>query len=112
MDYLVRLRLGKAHTVAHHVHQVNGVTGALCSTSPKPAEGDESLSGRWEVLYALPKGVRICQVCAKMKQRLDNPLPPKVEKELEMLARWDPRAAERQREKMIATYRSKLRSRR
>jgi hypothetical protein len=107
MEYLVRYRGGKPHQVVHHVHTVNGVTGALCSPAAKPAEGDETLSGHWELLENLPPKVRICLICQKLKQKLDNPIPGRVERELEKLALWDKRAADLQRQKMLDTYRRK-----
>jgi hypothetical protein len=99
------LRGGKPHQVVHHVHTVNGVTGALCSPAAKPAEGDETLSGYWELLENLPPKVRICLICQKLKQKLDNPIPERVERELEKLALWDARAADLQRQKMLDYYR-------
>lgn len=105
MEYLVRLRRGKLHPIVHHVHTVKGVTGALCSPTPKPAVGDESLNGRWELLENLPPKVRLCRICQKVKQKLDNPIPERVEQELLKLAQWDNRAADLQREKMLAYYR-------
>lgn len=105
MEYLVRLRRGKTHSIVHHVHTVNGITGALCSPTPKPAAGDESLNGKWELLENLPPKARLCRVCQKLKQKLDNPLPERVEQELEKLARWDKRAADLQREKLLIYYR-------
>ena len=69
--------------MVHHVHTVNGVTGALCSPAAKPAAGDETLSGHWELLENLPPKVRICLICQKLKQKLDNPIPERVERELE-----------------------------
>ncbi|MBE2225184.1 MAG: hypothetical protein IAF02_26840 [Anaerolineae bacterium] len=107
MDYLVRIRLSKPHTIAHYVHELDGVVGALCSQQPKPAVGDHTQGGEWELVSALPEGVRICLVCQKRKEKIDNPLPARMEKELERLALWDPRAAARQREKMLAHYRKK-----
>ncbi|MAT98683.1 MAG: hypothetical protein CL608_16190 [Anaerolineaceae bacterium] len=108
MEYLVRLRRGKVHLIVHHVHTVNGVTGALCSPTPKPSEGDKTLNGRWELLENLPPKVRICRVCQRLKQKLDNPIPERVERELEKLALWDKRAAALQRQKMLVTYRRQL----
>lgn len=105
MDYLVRFRQGNLHNVAHYVHQKQGVTGALCSRKPKPAVGDQTQNGQWELVTALPTGVKVCLVCQKRKEKLDNPLPARVERDLEKLARWDARAAEFQREKMLAHYR-------
>lgn len=105
MDYLVRFRQGNLHNVAHYVHQKQGVTGALCSQVPKPAVGDQTQSGQWELISALPPGVKICLVCQKRKQKLANPLPARVERDLEKLARWDVRAAAFQREKLLAHYR-------
>lgn len=107
MEYLVRFRRGKAHQVVHYVHRVKGVTGARCSPTASPAEGDETLNGRWEVLENLPPKARLCLTCQKIKQKLDNPLPERVERELEKLALWDKRAAELQRQKMLAVYRRK-----
>ena len=111
MAYLIRFYQGQPHRVAHYVHEVNGVVGALCSRKPKPAVGDQPRSGRWEMVSALPPGVGVCLICQKRKQKLDNPLPARVERELELLARWDVRAADLQREKMLATYRQKQSSR-
>ncbi len=91
--------------MAHWVHKVKGVEGALCSQTPKPAVGDRSRSGEWQLVETLPPQVRVCRVCERIKQKLDNPLPARVERELEMLARWDTRAAAFQREKMLAFYR-------
>ena len=108
MDYLVRIRSGKPHTIAHLVHEIEGVAGALCSQKPKPAVGDRTQGGEWELVSALPKGVRICVVCKKRKEKIDNPIPARVERDLERLALWDPRAAEIQREKMLAHYRKLL----
>jgi hypothetical protein len=105
MTFLIRIYQGKLHHVAHRMHTVNGVEGALCSQTPKPAVGDRSRSGLWEAVETLPPDVRVCRVCERIKQRLDNPLPARVERELEMMARWDPRAAAFQREKMLAFYR-------
>ena len=107
MDYLIRIRLSQPHIIAHFVHEVNGVMGALCSKKPKPAVGDKTQSGEWELVSALPRGVRVCLVCQKRKEKIDNPIPARVEKELARLALWDPRAAEIQREKMLAHYRKK-----
>ena len=111
MGYLVRFRLGKPHIVAHHVHKIAGIEGAFCSNTPAPAVGDQSQSGNWELVETLPPQVRICRICAKIKHKLDNPLPPRVESELEKLALWDPRAAAIQREKMLAFYRSTIKGR-
>jgi hypothetical protein len=105
MEYLIRLRRGNVHPIVHHVHKINGVTGALCSPTPTPAEGDETLNGRWELLENLPPKVRICRVCQRLKQKLDNPIPERVERELEKLALWDARAANLQRQKMLDYYR-------
>lgn len=113
MSYLVRFYQGQPHRVAHRVHQVNGVEGALCSQTPRPATGDQTRSGEWELVETLPPGVRLCRVCQKIQHKLDNPLPLRVENELERLAFWDPRAAALQRQKMLAYYRDKqLRQRR
>jgi hypothetical protein len=112
MSYLVRFYQRKPHPIAHRVHQIDGVTGALCSKTPKPAVGDRTRSGEWELLEALPPEVRICHICQRIKQKLDNPLPERVEQDLEKLAFWDPRAAAIQREKMIAFYRQKQFARR
>jgi len=105
MAYLIRFRLGKPHHVAHHVHKIGGVVGALCSQMPTPAVGDRSQGGDWELMETIPPQVRICRVCEKIKHKLDNPLPARVENELAMLARWDQQAAALQREKMLAYYR-------
>ena len=107
MDYLVRFQQGNWHRVAHYVHEVHGVVGVLCSRKPKPAVGDQPRNGRWELVTALPPDVRVCLRCQKRKQKLDNPLPARVERELALLARWDARAALVQREKMLAHYRQK-----
>ncbi len=107
MTYLVRFHRGKPHLVSHHVHKVKGVTGALCSPVPKPADGDETQNGRWELLENLPPGVRVCHICQKIKHRLDNPLPVRVQRELEKLALWDEQAAALQRQKMLAYYRQR-----
>lgn len=108
MDYLVRIRLSKPHVIAHFVHEINDVTGALCSKIPKPSVGDQTQGGTWELVSALPPGVRVCLVCQKRKEKLDNPIPARVEKELELLARWDARAADIQREKMLVYYRKHM----
>ena len=105
MAYLVRFQRGKPHQVVHLVHKVHGVTGALCSPAAKPADGDETQSGRWELLENLPPDVRICHICQKLKQKLDNPIPERVTRELEKLALWDTRAADLQRQKMLDYYR-------
>ncbi len=105
MEYLVRFRVGKPHTVAHHVHRVKGITGALCSQSPKPAVGSRSQNGAWELTENLPPNVRICFICQRRKQKLDNPIPERIERELEKLALWDSRAAAIQRQKMLDYYR-------
>ncbi len=73
MDYLVRFQQGNLHRVAHYVHEVHGVVGALCSRKPKPAAGDQPRNGRWELVTALPPGVRICLRCQKRKQKEMNP---------------------------------------
>ena len=111
MEYLVRLRRGQVHPIVHHVHTVNGVTGALCSPTATPAAGDETLNGRWELLENLPPKVRLCRICQKLKQKLDNPIPERVERELEKLAQWDKRAADLQRQKMLDVYRRRLKVR-
>lgn len=105
MSFLIRFYQGKPHAVAHYVHRVNGIEGALCSQVPQPAVGTQSRHGDWVLLETLPPNVRICQICKKIKHKLDNPLPERVEQELEMLARWDPKAAAFQRKKMEAHYR-------
>ena len=105
MSYLIRFYQEKPHSVAHYVHRVNGIEGALCSQIPEPAVGTQSQQGEWVSLESLPPKVRICQICQKVKHKLDNPLPERVEQELAMLARWDPKAAALQREKMEAHYR-------
>ena len=107
MDYLVRIRMSKPHIIPHYVHEVAGVTGALCSQIPKPAVGNRTLNGEWELVSALPTGVRVCLVCQRRREKLANPIPARVEKELEKLALWDPRAAAIQREKMLVYYRKK-----
>ncbi len=50
-------------------------------------------------------------MCEKRKEKIDNPIPARVEKELDRLAFWDLRAAEIQRAKMLAYYRKKQLSR-
>lgn len=105
MDYLVRFDKGKLHPIAHYVHDVGGTTGALCSQVPKPAAGQRTQSGQWELVTAIPANIKLCLICQKRKHKLDNPLPARVEKELAMLARLDPRAAAFQREKMMTQYR-------
>ncbi len=112
MSYLIRFYREQPHRIAHHVHKIDGITGALCSQTPKPAVGQHSRNGIWELLETLPTEVRLCQVCQKIKHKLDNPLPARVERELEMLARWDTRAAAIQRQKMVAFYRQKHMARR
>ena len=111
MEYLVRFRRGKPHQVVHHVHSVRGVTGALCSPAAEPADGHETLGGRWELLENLPPGVRLCLVCQKLRQKLDNPIPERVERDLEKLALWDKRAADIQRQKMLVFYRRQQKNR-
>jgi hypothetical protein len=111
MDYLVCVRQSKPHHIAHYTHQIDNVVGALCSQKPKPAVGDRTQNGEWDLVSALPKGVRVCLVCQKRKQKLDNPLPARMERELELFARWDPKAAEFQRKKMLAHYREQQSSR-
>ncbi len=106
MTYLVRFRLGKPHLVAHHLHQVSGVASALCRQTLMPGLGDPAKSGLWEIAELLPPQVRICRVCERLKHKLDNPLPARVERELELLARWDRRAAALQRKKMLTHYRN------
>jgi hypothetical protein len=112
MSYLVRFYQRKPHPIAHRVHQIDGVTGALCSKTPKPAVEDRTRSGAWELLEALPPEVRICHICQRIKQKLDNPLPERVEQDLAKLAQWDLRAEALQRQKMLAYYREKQRNRR
>lgn len=112
MSYLVRFDRGRPHHIAHRLHEVQGVAGALCSQIPTPAVGQTSRSGRWEVLEMLPEEVRICHVCAKIQQKLENPLPARAEEELRRLALWDPAAAERQRQRLLAYYREKMRPKR
>ncbi|MCP4425300.1 MAG: hypothetical protein GY803_12465 [Chloroflexi bacterium] len=112
MSYLIRFYRQKPHPIAHYVHKINGVTGALCSHTPKPTVGQQSRNGEWELLETLPENVRLCHICQKVKHKLDNPLPARVEQELKMLARWDTRAAAMQREKMVAFYLQKRMARR
>jgi hypothetical protein len=69
--------------------------------------GDQSLKGTWQRLEVLPPQVRLCTVCQKAQHKLDNPLPARVEQELLLLARWDVKAADLQREKMMAHYRQR-----
>ena len=107
MDYLVRIHQGKSHLVAHYVHEVNGIVGALCSRKPTPAVGEQTQMGQWELVSALPSHTRVCLICRKRKQKIDNPLPARVERDLERLAQWDPRAGKIQREKMLKFYREK-----
>lgn len=102
MSYLIRFHQGKPHHVAHYVHAINGIEGALCSQVPEPAVGTQSQQGDWVSLETLSPKVHICQICQKVKHKLDNPLPERVEQELKMPARWDPKAAALQREKMEA----------
>lgn len=105
MSYLIRFDQGKPHTIAHFIHEIDGIFGALCSQTPKPAVGDESRLGIWERLEALPPQVSLCAICQKIQHKIENPLPERVEQELQLLARWDPQAAARQREKMMTHYR-------
>jgi len=112
MSFLVRFDRGRPHHIAHRVHELHGATGALCSQTPTPAAGQTSTSGTWELLEELPDGVRVCHVCAKIQQKLENPLPPRAEEELRRLAQWDPAAAARQRERLLKIYREKLRKKR
>lgn len=107
MIYLIRSLHGKPHVIAHLVHEVAGRVGVLCSQKAKPAAGDRSLSGEWSLAEALPQGVRLCQHCQKKRDKLDNPLPARVERELAKLALWDARAAALQRQKMLAHYSQK-----
>jgi hypothetical protein len=107
MTYLIRFRLGKPHLVAHHLHNVSGVAGAFCSQTLMPGVGHPAKSGTWEIAESLPPQVRVCRVCERLKHKLDNPLPARVERELELLARWDTRAAALQRKKMLTYYRNK-----
>jgi hypothetical protein len=107
VSYLIRFDQGKPHTIAHYIHEIEGVLGALCSQTPKPAVGDQSRSGTWQRLETLPAQVRLCTICQKVQHKLDNPLPKRVEQELLLLARWDPQAAALQREKMMAQYRQR-----
>jgi len=107
MDYLVRFGQKRLHRIAHYVHEVDGTTGALCSHHAKPAAGERSQSGQWDIVSAIPPNIKVCQICQKRKQKIDNPLPDHVEKELELLTRLDPRAAKIQREKMLSIYRQK-----
>ena len=108
MDYLVRIQQSKPHVIPHFVHEINDAAGALCSKKPKPAAGDQTQGGTWELVSALPPNVRVCLVCQKRKEKIDNPIPTRVEKELEKLAQWDPRAADIQREKMLMYYRKQM----
>ncbi len=112
MSYLVRFYQQQPHPIAHRVHKINGVESALCSQMPRPAAGDMTRNGRWELRETLPPNVRICHICQRIKQKLDNPLPARVERELEKLAQWDTRAAALQRQKMLIYYRSKQAARR
>lgn len=107
MAYLVRFRWRKPHEIAHYMHKLNGIEGALCSSTPAPAVGDENKGGRWELLENLPPNVRLCHLCQKRKLKLENPLPERLERELAKLALWDPQAAERQRQKMLLIYQGK-----
>jgi hypothetical protein len=111
MAYLVRFFQGRPHSIGHLVHKIDGVEGALCSQTPKPAVGNRTRSGEWERIEQLPPNTRICQICQRIKQKLDNPLPPRVERDLERLAQWDERAAALQRQKMLTYYREKQRKR-
>lgn len=107
MAYLVRFHRRKPHEIAHYIYTLKGVEGALCSSTPAPAVGDENKGGRWELLENLPPNVRLCHLCQKRKQKLENPLPERLERELAKLALWDPQAADRQRQKMLLLYQSK-----
>ena len=107
MSYLIRFDQGKPHAIAHLIHEIDSVFGALCSQTPKPAIGDESRLGDWQRLEALPPQVRLCATCQKIQHKIENPLPERVEQELQLLARWDPQAAALQRERMMAHYRQK-----
>ncbi|MBK7895542.1 MAG: hypothetical protein IPJ90_11830 [Anaerolineaceae bacterium] len=69
--------------------------------------GTKTREGAGELLENLPPNVRLCHLCQKRKQKLENPLPERVERELEKLALWDPQAAERQRQKMLVLYQAK-----
>lgn len=104
MAYLVRFPWRKLHEKAHYVHNVNGVMGALCSSTPKPAVGEENKGGRWELLENLPPNVRLYHLCQKRKQKLENPLPERMERELQKLVLWYQQAAERQGQKMLVLY--------
>lgn len=107
MSYLVRAHPRKQHPIAHRANKIDGTTGALCSQQGKPSAGDWSKQGEWQLVDALPPGVRLCHRCQRIQQKIDDPLPKRVKQELEMLARWDARAASIQRAKMIARYRPK-----
>lgn len=51
--------------------------------------------------------IRLCHLCQKRKQQMENPLPERMERELQKLALWDQPSAERQRQKMLAIYKSR-----
>jgi hypothetical protein len=77
----------------------------------KTAVSDESQKGKWQRLEALPPKVRLCGTCQKIRHKLDNPLPERVERELALLAKWDAKAGALQREKMMALYRQESQKR-
>ncbi|MEM7332943.1 MAG: hypothetical protein AAF490_12720 [Chloroflexota bacterium] len=105
MPFLVRFAGDVPHKIAHHTHKVKKKVGALCSSIPRPAEGEFSQKGGWQLVDKLPEGVGLCKNCLRAQIRKKNPLPARVERDLALLAKWDPKAAERQREKMLEKYR-------
>lgn len=105
MNYLVRYSGDKPNNIAHRVHTVKQTSGALCSTKAKPHAGEWSQKGEWQLVEALPAGVRLCKNCEQAHYRQQNPLPARVERELELLAKWDTRAAAIQRQRMLEKYR-------
>ncbi len=104
MPFLVRFAGDVPHKIAHHTHKVNDKKGALCSSVPKPAEGEFSQKGGWQIVKKLPDGVNLCKNCVRAQAKKENPLPARVERELALLGKWDPKAAERQRQKMLEKY--------
>ena len=89
MPYLVRFAGDTPHKIAHHTHQVKQKTGALCSTIPRPAEGEFSQKGGWQLVETLPAGVALCKNCRRAQTKKENPLPARVERDLALLAKWD-----------------------
>lgn len=104
MPFLVRFAGDTPHNVAHHTHEINNKIGALCSSSPYPAVGEQSQKGEWRFVDDLPQEVVLCKNCYRAKAKKENPLPARVQRELELLAKWDPKAAARQKERMMVKY--------